>query len=147
MGSEDVVVQGARVTVVYLLVFLFNIAFQVYAKKKAINAAKSSEKYASSNFNRYAPSDKTLLAADRVVANYLEWAPFFLSLFWLSLYFKGLAAITPGYTYVFFRFLYLIFAANGGITRFGPRETILIATIPMYMCLIYMLAQIIPFIL
>ena len=140
--TEMTVREGARVTVAYLMVFLLNIIFQVYAKTAAIREGKKMDK---KGFNRYSSENKTLLAADRVVGNFNEWGPFFLSLFWINLYFNGVAKVVPaGYAYVLFRIGYLILAANGGITRYGPRQTILLATIPMYIVLLYLLVLIVP---
>ncbi len=145
MLSESSVRQGARVTILYLLIFVATIIYQAIAKTKAIQQGHASElKNKDTKFNRYASNDSVLIGADRAVGNFLEWTPVFLSLFWLALYFGGERTVIVGHAYSVCRVLYLIIVSQGGITRYGPRQTIFFATIPMYGILLYFLTLIVP---
>jgi hypothetical protein len=145
---DDIVLRdAARVTLAYLIVFVLSIGLQVYGKVVAIKAHKKAKAEAASSvsgasmpapFNRYSPTDATLLAADRVVGNFLEWAPAFLGLFWLSIVFAG-KGIEVGWLYVALRVVYAVLAVNGGLAPSGARPLIFVATVPMY-CVLSVLA-------
>lgn len=148
MLTEALIRDGARVVVLYAMVFIVAISYQVVAKTRAIREGQKAEKEnRDAKFNRYASSDSMLIGADRAVGNFLEWAPTFLTMFWLALYYGEEKAVLPGYLYVALRFLYVVLVSQGGITRYGPRKTILFSTIPMYGVLIYFLYLVVPAIL
>lgn len=70
--------------------------------------------------DRYNSNNPILLAGDRAVANFNEWAPTFLILYWTHYQIVGDPSYW-GWIYVASRALYPLLAANGGIRRNGAR--------------------------
>jgi hypothetical protein len=113
--------------------FFWAVLVQVYCKVVAIKAHKSKKASGSKEpFNRY--TDETMLAADRGVGNWLEWAPSFIVLFWLNALFTG-ENVFLGWVYVASRAAYPMLALVGGIKPSGAKGPIFLSTLPGYFVL------------
>jgi hypothetical protein len=144
MPASPEVAAAARVTLAFVGVFVVNVLFQFYGKrrsasmhvkaKKALAGDGAKDEDKSTLYNRYSNSDLVLLVGDRVVGNYIEWAVPFLSLFWMSMIITGQGE-NLGWSYVVLRLLYIVLAASGGITYSGVKPKLLLATVPMYVVL------------
>ncbi len=110
--------------------FFWAVLVQVYCKVVAIKAHKAKKASGSKEpFNRY--TDEYMLAADRGVGNWLEWAPSFILLFWLNALFTG-ENVSLGWVYVASRAAYPLLALMGGIKTSGAKGPIFLSTLPGY---------------
>jgi len=133
---------GARVMVAYSGAFVFAVLVQVAAKVRVARAFREAKKRGDADkeakFNRYAVEthDDGMIAGDRAVGNLLEWAPWFITLFWTHLAVAGPDALPWGWAYVGLRFAYPVLAQMGGVTRLGARPLITLSTVPGYLALV-----------
>ena len=127
----------AKVMLGYSTVFTINIGIQFAIKMNLLKSFKAHKaKLAAEGkdvsdlrYNRYA--DVKLIVADRIVGNFIEWAPIFMTLFGTNVA-LGNDVAALGWSYVALRFLYPFFAFAGGITEAGANPRIFGATMPMY---------------
>jgi hypothetical protein len=114
--------------------FTLAVLIQVYSKVVAEKAHKAKKASGSKEpFNRY--TDELMLAGDRGVGNWLEWAPCFIVLFWLNALLTG-ENVFLGWVYVAARAAYPLLALMGGIKTSGAKPTIFLSTGPAYAVLI-----------
>jgi hypothetical protein len=125
-------IAASRVLLVYGSAFVFAIGIQLYCKVRA----KIENKKEGKPFNRYDSDKLYLLAADRGVGNYVEWAPAFLAFFGGAMLVEGPEVAKWGYLYACCRFLYPVVAQLGGIAQKGATPLIYFATVPMYAVLV-----------
>jgi len=131
----------ARVLFAYIMAFTYTIVLQIVQKNKAVNAFKEQKKKAMEErqdvnemrFDRY--RNPSLHAIDRAVANFVEWAPAFLTLFGAHVLVTGRSSYFA-WLYVCARFLYPTLALNGGVTQSGAKPVIYFATVPGYIALL-----------
>lgn len=135
--QETVLKEAARISLYYVLSFLFTVGYQGYLKFSAMAEHKGNNA-TRKPFERY--GHVKILAGDRSVGNFLEWMGPFLILFWLNAFLNG-TYVYMGWVYVASRFLYPILAGLGGIKASGPRPLIFLATLPGYVVLIFYLVQ------
>jgi hypothetical protein len=114
--------------------FLLAVLVQVLCKVVAERAHKAKKASGSKEvFNRY--TDEGMLAADRGLGNWLEWAPTFIVLFWLNALLTG-ENVFLGWVYVASRAAYPLLALMGGVNTSGAKPLIFLATGPGYAVLI-----------
>jgi hypothetical protein len=130
--NEQVLKEASKIILAYFGTFLWAMIFQTTSKFKAAAAHKKEKAGRDSKiqFNRY--TDPHILAGDRCVGNWQEWAIPFLLVFWLNVLLTGKEQLHLGWVYVFSRALYPLLAVNGGITLSGAKPLIFIATMPGY---------------
>ena len=129
----------AEVILGYTGVFTLLVMIQLQHKVRVMRAHRDAKKSGAETkpFDRYSSEDAGLLAADRAVGNFVEWAPSFLALFVTH------QAVVPaeldgafwGWVYVAARCAYPFLAMGGGITRAGARPLIFLSTVPGYIVL------------
>eukprot|EP00961_Rhodomonas_salina_P223202 3018448-Rhodomonas_salina.2 len=103
---------GIRISLCYLIVFLFAIVSQTYRKFEQMFKIKKEGK----RFVRWDPTNAAMMAADRAVGNCMEWGPVFLILIWCNI----LAGEAPD-TIAFSAWLWL--AARGTCRSTGVEPT------------------------
>jgi uncharacterized membrane protein YecN with MAPEG domain len=122
------------VTVVYLVwyyVLQLNVA-RVKARLHREYRARGEK------FDRYFSQDREMLAADRAQLNVIEHMGPFLALLWLNALFVGPGGATvAGAVYVAARIVHP-FALGSKLSR-DIRPTILLATVPGYLVLVYLM--------
>ncbi|KAJ3402890.1 hypothetical protein HDV05_008192 [Chytridiales sp. JEL 0842] len=85
----------------------------------------------------------SMIVADRVVGNFLEWQMAFLVPFWLNAALRGGQDIWVGWIFVASRVIYPFLAVWGkGVTAAGPQPVILLTTVPGYFVMMYYSYQI-----
>ena len=136
LSTSPAVREAAKITMWYLFVFLVSLVYQTVVKGKLIMQAKKEkkEKDSKTSFNRY--TDERMIVADRVLGNYLEFMPVFLTLFWVNVAITG-ESVWVGWIYVAARLFYPLLAAFGGIRKSGPHPLIFISTFPAYAVLVF----------
>jgi hypothetical protein len=120
------------VTVLYVLVYY---GFQIHQARVKLRLAAE---YAArgEKFDRYFTQDRQMLAADRYQLNMLEHMPPFLSLLWLhAVFVSPLGSTIGGGIYLAARLVYPLLM--GRRLGRGIRETILFATVPGYLVILY----------
>lgn len=126
------------VTLVYVLVYYGMIGRISRTKRRlAREYAERGEK-----FDRYFGQDREMLAADRTQLNMLEHMPPFLVLLWLhALFVNPLSATGAGAVYLVARIAHPLLVGS----RLGRevRASILLATVPGYVVLVYLLGGIV----
>ena len=124
------------VTLAYLVVYYGSILNVLRVKKsKPAEYAARGEK-----FDRYFHEDREMLAADRAQLNTLEHMGPFLALLWMNAVFVGpTEAGIAGGVYVLARVAHP-FVMGARLGR-GTRATIMLATVPGYLVLIYFLVR------
>lgn len=121
------------VTAAYLLLYY---GTQTHIARTKIRLARE-HAARGEKFDRYFGQDREMLAADRIQLNMLEHMPPFLVLLWLNAIFIGPGGATlAGAIYVAARALYPLLI--GGRLGRGIRSTVLIATVPGYLVLAYL---------
>lgn len=135
---------GIRISLCYLIVFLFAIVSQTYRKFEQMFKIKKEGK----RFVRWDPTNAAMMAADRAVGNCMEWGPVFLILIWCNI----LAGEAPD-TIAFSAWLWLaargfyivlvIFLGSYGVG--GPRVAIFLATVPAYAALGMLFMPLLPY--
>jgi len=127
---------ASRVTFAALLVHVLNILVQTGVKIHLLRKVRERKKLDPNYmFDRYNSGEPLLLAADRIVGNFLEWLPVFLSVLWLYAFHVGDPS-WYGWVYVVARALYPVVAFNGGIGRRGTLPIIYASTVPQYAMLL-----------
>lgn len=93
-------------------------------------------------FDRYFGQDREMLASDRAQLNMLEHMPLFLALLWLNAVFVGpFGAAVAGGLYTVIRVAYpLLMGARLGR---GIRASLLAATLPGYLVIVYFCVRLI----
>jgi len=127
---------AARVTFAALLVHVLNVVVQSVVKIHLMRKVKERKRLDPNyRFDRYKGDEPLLVTADRVVGNFLEWLPVFLSVLWLYAFHVGDPS-WYGWVYVLARVLYPVVAFKGGIDRRGAMPIIFISTVPQYAMLV-----------
>lgn len=144
MFDETAIRHGVYVTGAYIVLFYVFIICQVISHKRIYFAKRARGE----RFERYYNvQDRPVLGWDRIIGNYLEQAMPFLTTFWINV---GLAAVgatnyrniaVAGWVYVVFRALYPLCWFAGGGGRGGTRNKIVIATLAMYVVIVYLSAN------
>lgn len=148
MAIDPIIKQGVQVTAALAIIFTASIVYQAKVKFAAMSAHRKKKQQADSSaaktpFNRYDGSDPSLLVADRVVGNLIEWAWGFLALFWSAIVLEVPWAIEAGWLFIASRALYPVLAAAGGLSFSGPKFLITISTVPAYISLTYLLQAVV----
>jgi uncharacterized membrane protein YecN with MAPEG domain len=135
--SEARFKEASLVTACYLLMFSLTQVVQGLSRTRMEFQAKAKKQH----FDRY--TDPRMRPLDRVVGNTLEWLPIFLGLFWLSAL-LGADCITLGWAYVLCRVFYagLVYGGWGISKTTGAKFPILLATVPCYVILGKLAAQV-----
>jgi len=136
-GNDDLLT-AARITVVYLMLYGTTFANTNLAKKRAARQHR--------NFDRYNNNSPSMLVADRLQGNFLEWSPVFLGLLWsLAATFhlsSTTAAAVAAWIYVALRALYIVLILlRRGVNSQGRNSQLWISTFPAYVCLLCMLIE------
>ena len=107
---------------------------QIVAKWRLIRQKKKKGEV----FDRYGCPE--LLSADRLVQNMLEWSPLFLGPVWSLAATNQLdeSCLTFAWGYVGLRVMYLFLVVKYGVARSGLNKPLWGATIPSYVCLIFL---------
>ena len=134
-SDQQLMKASARVMLGYISAFVLAVLVQVVAKVNFIRKRNSKKTDDEEPFNRYSNNDDFLLAADRAVGNFVEWAPAFLTLYWTHIAVAG-DCTTTGWLYVGARLLYPFVAVLGGIRLSGARPIIYLSTVPGYFVLL-----------
>ncbi|MEN0060785.1 MAG: MAPEG family protein [Myxococcota bacterium] len=125
-----ILVTGAYI----LLYYLFQIRINRVKSRLRREYAGRGEK-----FDRYFGQDRFMLAADRTQLNMLEHMPPFLLLMWLhAVFVSPLSASVAGGVYLVARIGHPILM--GSRLGRGIRLAVLIATVPGYLVIVYLLA-------
>lgn len=135
--NGDQLVTAARVSIAFLCLYALTFAIVLVAKIRGIVQAKSAGKA----FDRYTSND--MHTADRLNANFLEWAPMFLTILWSLAATSNLSpgCVTAAWLYVTLRAFYIALVFIFGIAKDGMHQQLFISTFPAYFCLIYMLSH------
>jgi hypothetical protein len=148
---------ACRITLAYLLVYIFAIVLQIITKKRLLRLESvkqgASKSTSTKVFDRY--QNPGMLNADRAVGNLLEWTPVFWGLLWILVVVDdggahaghmahGSTTYYAAWAYVGFRFLYVILAHTGGIASDGKQTGLHASTYPAYACLLILLGGVIP---
>jgi len=132
-GNDDLLT-AARITVVFLMLYGATFANINMAKKRAARQHR--------NFDRYNNSP-SMLVADRLQGNFLEWSPMFLGLLWSLAATSNLSstAAVAAWIYVALRGFYIVLIRRRGVNSQGRNSQLWISTFPAYVCLLCMLIE------
>jgi hypothetical protein len=128
----------ARVTVVLVIAFIVAIGNQVATKIRLTKEYRARKEI----FHRYGNAEATMITADRVVGNLVEWGFVFWPLFALSVVLFGGSGghVIAGYVYAASRLFYVLFGLRVALPTSGSvmKTPLLLCTPPAYVALIYL---------
>lgn len=137
--SAEAFKSASFVTTAFCLIYVTTMVYQGVLKiRLKLAAAKRKER-----FERY--GHVHMLQADRAVGNLLEWGVPFLALFWISMVISNGGTAYLGWGYVACRAAYPVVVMNGGLGTSGPKNMILLTTVPAYICLLGLLFNVARF--
>ena len=143
MSDNDQLTQAAKMTVAFVLLYELTFFNVLRSKRRLLKEHQTQKKV----FDRY--KSPQMQTADRLQANFLEWAPIFLGLLWslaaTSNFSKN--SVIAAWTYLGLRLLYVVLILNYGVASDGMNRALWISTFPSYICLLYMTKESIRLIL
>ena len=153
LSSNSQLTEAARLTVAFTVLYsltMVNILVtkrrQVCAKDDVINSKRQTTTTTAADrnydttttFDRY--HSPQMHVADRLQGNFLEWSPIFFGLVWSLAARQQLtqSCVGAAWTYLALRMLYMVLILRYGVDRGGRNIKLWPATMPGYLCLLYL---------
>ena len=134
--------QIIQIIIIFTVAFLGAITNQIKIKFGLFAKYKSEKKI----FKRWSNEDDDMVTADRIVANLVEWGIIFWPLFFGCILVHGSTGnhIIAGYVYVIARLIYVLLGCAVTFKNHITNLKVLVATIPAYGALIYLIVILLP---
>lgn len=134
MKDSDHFLPAAKLTVAFILLYELTFVHILVYKKRLLRQHQQQKK----PFDRY--QSPQMQTADRLQANFLEWAPIFLGLLWSLATTSNLSShtVVAAWTYLALRLLYIFLVLKNGVASNGMNRALWISTFPSYFCLLFM---------